>query len=347
MTDYRKFLKEYNGPKIRIMEVCGTHTAAIAHCGIPSLLSPQIELISGPGCPVCVTVTDYIDRLIGLSLTPGTVVATFGDMIRVPGSEKSLQDVRSEGARVRMVYSPSDVLRLAAAEPDMTFVFAAVGFETTTAVYASLLDEIIAGGVRNVKLLTSLKTMPQVIGWVCREQGGIDGFLAPGHVSVITGSDLFEPLAREYGIPFVVSGFEGEQILMSLYALVRLAEKGEGRLVNLYPSAVTAAGNRTAQEKIDRYFEPCDAAWRGMGVIPESGKVLREEYAAYDAGSRGLYSDRSHNPHCLCGKVITGAGKPAECPLFGKICTPQTPEGACMVSAEGSCHSYFVNRRNT
>jgi len=346
MTDYRKYLKEYDGPAVRIMEVCGTHTASIAHNGIVSLLSPKIELISGPGCPVCVTVTEYIDRLIELSLTPGMAVATFGDMIRVTGSQRSLQDARSDGAEFRMVYSPMDTIRLAEAEPDRTFVFAAVGFETTTAAYAAMMDEIVRADIRNVRFLTSLKTMPLVIDWVCREQGGIDGFLAPGHVSVITGSNLFLPLAAANGVPFAVAGFEGEQILIALYALVKMISAGQNRVVNLYPSAVTAEGNRTAQDMINKYFEPCDAAWRGIGVIPGSGMMLRDAYAQYDCGSRDLFSDHSHHPGCRCGKVITGAQKPVECPLFGNICTPQTPQGACMVSAEGSCHSYFVNRRN-
>lgn len=346
MKDYRTFLKEYDGPPIRIMEVCGTHTAAIAHSGIVSLISSRIQLISGPGCPVCVTVTEYIDRLIELSLTPDTVVVTFGDMIRVPGSRQSLQDVRSEGGQVRMVYSPLDMIGLAREAPGKTFVFAAIGFETTTAVYAALMDEIVRERIINVRLLTSLKTMPLVIEWVCSMQGGIDGFLAPGHVSVITGSDLFIPLAEKYHVPFAVAGFEGEQILIALYALVKMILNGEGRVMNLYPSAVTAGGNKTAQRMIETYFEPCDAAWRGMGVIPDSGMMMRDRYLSYDAGSRDLFSDHSHHPACLCSKVITGAQKPQECPLFGTLCTPDKPQGACMVSTEGSCYSYFVNRRN-
>jgi len=346
MIDYRNYLKEYDGPPIRIMEVCGTHTASIAHTGIVSLISSKIQLISGPGCPVCVTVTEYIDRLIDLSLTPDTVVVTFGDMIRVTGSSKSLQDVRSEGGQVRMVYSPMDTLALAKLEPAKTFVFAAIGFETTTAVYAALMDEMIREGLTNIRLLTSLKTMPRCIEWVCSMQGGIDGFLAPGHVSVITGSSLFEPLARDFHVPFAVAGFEAEQILMALFALVKMIEGKESRVMNLYPAAVTRDGNLTAKDMIHTYFESCDAAWRGMGVIAESGMVLRDIYGKYDAGSRNLYCDHSHHPMCRCDKVITGALKPKECPLFGKICTPQAPQGACMVSAEGSCCSYFVNRRN-
>ncbi len=345
MIDYRAYLKEYDGPPIRIMEVCGTHTASIAHSGIVSLLSPKIELISGPGCPVCVTVTEYIDRLLELCLTPDTVVVTFGDMIRVTGSQKCLSDVRSEGGQVRMVYAPLDIIRLAEAEPNKTFVFAAIGFETTTAVYAALMDEMVRSGISNVRLLTSLKTMPLVIEWVCKMQGGIDGFLAPGHVSVITGSDLFVPLAEEFHVPFAVAGFEGEQILIALYALVKMIENGESQVMNLYPSAVTAGGNSAAQKMIDRYFKPCDAAWRGMGIIPGSGMVLKEQYRDYDAGSANLYSDHSHHPGCCCKTVITGAMKPYECPLFGALCTPDAPQGACMVSTEGSCYSYFIGRR--
>ena len=345
MTDYRKFLREYDGRTIRIMEVCGTHTASIAHTGIVSLISPKIELISGPGCPVCVTVTEYIDRLIELSLTPDTVVVTFGDMIRVTGSQKSLQDVRSEGGQVRMVYSPLDITALAEAQPEKTFVFAAIGFETTAAVYAALIDGIMELGIKNIRLLTSLKTMPPVIEWVCSMQGGIDGFLAPGHVSVITGSDLFKPLAEAHGVPFAVAGFEGEEILMALYALVKMISHGESRVMNLYPSVVTSKGNLAAQHMISKYFAACDAAWRGMGIIPHSGLMLREEYSMFDAGSGNLYSDHSHHPKCLCAKVITGALKPPQCPLFGTLCTPDKPQGACMVSAEGSCCSYFVNRR--
>jgi len=328
---------------VRLMEVCGTHTAAISHSGIPGLLSPKIRLISGPGCPVCVTVTSYIDRLTALSREPGCVVVSFGDLLRVRGSEQSLDDAKARGGQVRMVYAPSDLLKLAAAEPGKTFVFAAVGFETTAPVYALVLQEALRRGVRNVKLLTSLKTMPAVIAWVCDHQGRIDGFLAPGHVSVVTGSDLFWPLARRYGIPFVVSGFEPREILLSLYALVRL--RGRGEVKNLYPSVVTAEGNREAQRLVNRFFEPCAAAWRGMGQISGSGLQLRPEYRDFDAGSTGLTEDRGLNPQCRCGSVLIGAMGPGECPLFGKGCTPQAPQGACMVSTEGSCYQYYVNHR--
>lgn len=343
MTDIRTYLKNYDGPELRLMEVCGTHTAQISRCGIARMLSPAIRLISGPGCPVCVTVTSYIDRLVALSLQPDTTVLTFGDLLRVRGSRRSLNDAKAAGGRVRMLYSPLDALRAAAGEKDKRFVFAAVGFETTAPVYAMLLEEAEEAGLENLKVLTSLKTMPPVIDWICKNQGGVDGFLAPGHVSVVTGSRIFEPLSQKYGIPFVVSGFTGEEILASLYALVR--RRGKAGVLNLYPSAVTEGGNAAAQKAVERYFAPCGAAWRGMGVIPGSGLALREEYARFDAGSLGLDDDRSLNPECRCAQVLTGVVSPAECPLFGGACTPRTPQGACMVSQEGSCYNYFIGGR--
>ncbi|WP_444659421.1 hydrogenase formation protein HypD [Caproiciproducens sp. R2] len=343
MTDIQSYLKTYDGPPLRLMEVCGTHTAQISRCGITGILSPAVLMISGPGCPVCVTVTAYIDRLVALSMEPENVVVTFGDMLRVPGGSRSLNDAKAAGGHVQMVYSPLDALKLAADDPARTYIFAAVGFETTAPVYAMLLEEAIANGVSNVKILTSLKTMPPVIDWICKNQGGVDGFLAPGHVSVITGSRIFEPLSEKYGIPFAVAGFEGPQILAAIYALVR--KSGKAGVMNLYPGAVTEEGNRTAQKMVDKYFAPCDAAWRGMGSIPDSGLLLREEYARFDAGSAGLNDDRGANARCRCAQVLTGAVSPNECPLFGSACTPQTPQGACMVSMEGSCYNYFTNMR--
>lgn len=343
MTDIHSFLKHYDGPPLRLMEVCGTHTASISHCGIPDMLSDSIRLISGPGCPVCVTVTSYIDRLIALSLQPGNAVVSFGDMLRVVGSKQCLNDAKAAGGDVRMVYSPSELLRLASEDRSKTYIFAAVGFETTAAVYAMLLRDAEQAGIENIRLLTSIKTMPQVIDWVCANQGGVDGFIAPGHVSVITGSDIYKPLARKFSLPFAVAGFEGEEILAAIYALVKLQGRAEVR--NLYPSVVTVKGNETAQELILHYFEPCAASWRGMGSIPGSGLILRREYARFDAGSAGLDEDQGLRPGCSCAKVLTGALTPPECPMFGKVCTPENPHGACMVSMEGSCYHYFINKR--
>ncbi len=335
-------LKEYDGEEVRIMEVCGTHTAAISENGIPSMLSPKIKLISGPGCPVCVTVTAVIDRLIELSMQENTIVLTFGDLIRVKGTTKSLADAKADGAHVKMVYSPMETLSLAAKEPDKTFVFAAIGFETTTPAYAMVIEKAIEQGIHNLKLLTSLKTMPEVIRWVVKNGGGIDGFIAPGHVAAVTGSDIFKELSKELGIPFAVSGFEGEQLLLTIYSLVSM--KGKSGIKNFYKSVVSEEGNIKAQSIVNKYFEPADSSWRGMGKIPGSGMILKDEYREYDAGSIGLDEDHMP-PGCSCASVLVGKVKPYECPLFGKVCTPDNAHGACMVSTEGSCYNYFVSGR--
>jgi hydrogenase expression/formation protein HypD len=341
IDDIKKYLKDYDGPEVALMEVCGSHTAAIARDGIKAMLSPRIKLIAGPGCPVCVTPSSYIDRLIELAETPDTWVVTFGDMIRIPGSACSLGESRSQGAKVTMVYSPADIIRLAKKHPDIMHVFAAVGFETTAPAYALLMDRLIAEDIENVRLLTALKTMPPVIDWLCANGAEIDGFIAPGHVSVITGSEVFRPLAEKYSMPFAVAGFEGEEILTAIYGLVKSI--GRGEVMNYYPQVVTAEGNQAAKEKLARYFRPYDAVWRGMGAIPGSGIILKDEYAGFDAGSAGLSADNKYNSECMCGTILTGRAEPEDCPLFaGKVCTPQTPQGACMVSFEGSCYQSYI-----
>lgn len=343
IKDITEFLSDYDGEELSFMEVCGTHTAAISENGIPSILSNKIRLISGPGCPVCVTVADYIDRLCELALEDNTCVVTFGDLIRVPGSSSALQETKSKGGQIRMVYSPFEIIDLAEKDTDITYVFAAVGFETTTPIYAVLLEKIIADDIKNIKLLTALKTMPAAIDALCQMGGKIDGFIAPGHVSVITGADVFKPLAEKYALPFAVSGFKGEELLASIYALVKL--KGQGKVLNLYKSAVTSTGNEMAKALVNKYFESCDAVWRGIGKISHSGMALKKEYAIYDAGSRELIHDNVKNKKCRCGEVITGFSSPCDCPLFAKACTPENPQGACMVSNEGSCFHYYINNR--
>lgn len=343
ITDITEFLSNYDGEELSFMEVCGTHTAAISENGIPSILSNKIKLISGPGCPVCVTVADYIDRLCTLALEDNTCVVTFGDLIRVPGSSSALQETKSKGGQIRMVYSPFEIIDLAEKDTDTTYVFAAVGFETTTPIYAVLLEKIIEEDIKNIRLLTALKTMPAAIDTLCQMGGKIDGFIAPGHVSVITGANEFNPLAEKYSLPFIVSGFKGEELLASIYALVKL--KGQGKVLNLYKSAVTDTGNEKAKALVNKYFEPCDAVWRGIGRINNSGMALKKKYAAYDAGSRELIHDNVKNKKCRCGEVITGFSSPCDCPLFAKACTPENPQGACMVSNEGACFHYYINNR--
>lgn len=333
------FLRNYDGPEMNIMEVCGSHTAAIAKNGIQGMLSPKLHLVSGPGCPVCVTPSAYIDRLIELATTEDACIVTFGDLLRVPGSQKSLSMIKGEGARVEMVYSPMDVIKLAKADPNTNFVFAAVGFETTAPVYALLMEGLIKEKLNNVKLLTALKTMPEAIDFLCKNDAPVQGFLAPGHVCVITGSKLFEPVATSYQIPFGVAGFEGEEILLALYAIVKAY--GQGRVMNLYPSVVRENGNEKAQKLINTYFTKADACWRGMGIIEGSGRLLKEEYVNFDAGSKNLNEDVKKNKGCRCDQVLMGKLSPEECPLFGKVCTPLNPQGACMVSTEGCCFSHI------
>ena len=334
----KTYLKEYRGEPMTFMEVCGTHTASISENGIPDMLSPSIRLISGPGCPVCVTVASYVDRLVELALTENTTVVSFGDMIRIKGSERSLGDAQADGGSIKMVYSPFEIIKIAENKPDEQFIFAAVGFETTTPVYAQLLEGISENKIKNIKLLTALKTMPEAIRAV--NDDSITGFIAPGHVSVITGHRLFDSLSKELGKPFVTSGFRGEELLAAIYALTKL--KG-ARSINLYPSSVTYDGNIAAQKKVEKYFVRCKAAWRGLGVIDGSGLRLRDEFSEYDAGSAELVKDSLINSACSCGDVISGRKAPTACPLFGKLCTPDDPQGACMVSMEGSCFHYYVN----
>ena len=336
------FLRNYQGRPLRLMEVCGTHTAALQQTGIRQLLPPPVTMLSGPGCPVCVTPTAYIDKLVEYARTPGYCVLSFGDMLRVPGSRRSLADARAAGGRVEMFYAPEKALERAAQEPQTTFVLAAVGFETTAPVWAQLALEAAARGLKNVRLLTSLKTMPEVMAALCA-RGGIDGFLCPGHVAVITGTRPFAMLAKRYGVTMVVGGFSPELLLRAMCRLVLEAGRRHAGLWNEYPEVVRAAGNKRAQELLAQVLTPGDAAWRGLGVQARSGLYLASAYAALDAGSRGLVEDVVP-PSCQCGKVLQGELTSRECPLFGKACTPEHPIGACMVSREGACAIAFRNR---
>jgi hydrogenase expression/formation protein HypD len=349
LKDYIEYLKAYDGDDVTFMEVCGSHTAAIAKSGITGVISPKIHLVSGPGCPVCVSPSGYVDRLIELALTPNTTVATFGDLLRIPGSKESLNEAKGRGASVEMVYSPMDVIALAKEHPEQTYVFGAVGFETTVPVYTVLLDRVIEEKLNNVKILTALKVMPPALKFLCENGAKIDGFIAPGHVSVITGSKVFESLSKEYHVPIAVTGFSPKELVMGIYGLLRMWEnRGQSEaddtamVGNYYTSVVTDEGNKKALSNIEKYFEPKAAVWRGLGELPNSGLYLREEYKKYDAGSFGLDDDEKINKVCRCSDVLMGKISSKECPLFGKVCTPTNPQGACMVSSEGSCHQKYV-----
>lgn len=342
LEEIKTELNKYDGEEITIMEVCGSHTAAIAKYGIKGLLSPKIHLISGPGCPVCVTPSAYVDKLVDISLNE--TVVTFGDLIRVPGSTESLGMAKAKGAKIQMVYSPMDVLELAKSNPEENYVFAAVGFETTAPVYTLLLDHIVQENINNIKLLTAIKTMPSVVESLINDPNSkIDAFLAPGHVAAITGSDYFLELAKKYAVPFGVAGFEPEELLVAIAGIVKQIKKSPKSVANYYPSIVSKEGNEVAKRQINKYFEPCDAVWRGIGVVRDSGLVLRKEFSRYDAGSKDLVED-NHNSACRCGEVLTGKISSKDCPLFGKVCNPQEPKGACMVSFEGSCYQNFLNK---
>lgn len=348
--DLVDFLKNYDGESIRIMEVCGSHTAAITKSGLKSIISPKIQLISGPGCPVCVTPSAYIDRLIELSKTENTCIVTFGDLMRVPGSKSSLNLEKGNGANVKMVYSPMDIIKMAEDNPDINYVFAAVGFETTIPVYTLLLENLISKDIKNVKLLTALKTMPEAIEYLIQAGAKIDGFIAPGHVSVITGKNAFYGLASTYNIPFGITGFNPSELVIGIYGITKmicekekLKEKNIVPLKNFYTSVVRDEGNDTALNLMKKYLQPYDAVWRGMGEIKGSGLKIKDEYSFFDAGSEGLSEDIKLNKGCSCDKVLTGKITPHECPLFKKVCTPLTPQGACMVSEEGCCFQTFLS----
>ncbi len=335
----REIVEGYEGPPIRIMEVCGTHTHEIFRLGIRSLLPDQVQLISGPGCPVCVTPCGYIDEAIELALKDGVTITTFGDLIRVPGSDMSLAGARAEGANVHMVYSPVDAEKYAEEHPEEEVVFLSVGFETTTPAACTAVKNAADHGVRNFSLLTANKTMPNAYQAL---KGSADAFLYPGHVNAITGTKVCEDLLAE-GVSGVVAGFTARELLTALATILVRFQEGKPFFVNCYPRVVTPEGNVKAQALMEELMEPCDAEWRGLGVIPDSGMVLRPDWAAFDA--RKKYNLRKikgrSNPACRCGEVLQGICTPRDCPLFGTGCTPEHPVGACMVSDEGSCSAYY------
>jgi hydrogenase expression/formation protein HypD len=329
---------------LTFMEVCGTHTMAIARYGLRQLLPQGVRLISGPGCPVCVTAMADLDQVLAIAGLPEVTLVTFGDLIRVPASRGSLAAVRAAGADVRVVYSPADAVRIAADEPHRQVVFAGIGFETTAPTTAAALLEARAAGLTNFSLLSLHKTMPLPLrALLDLGETDISGFLLPGHVSVITGTPCFEFLAAEYGIGGVVAGFEAADVLE---ALLMLARQPEPAIEIQYTRAVRPEGNVVAQRLLEQVFEPCDADWRGLGVIPGSGLALREEFADVDAAQRfPVDAGPSLEPQgCRCGEVLRGVTDPADCALFGARCMPEDPVGACMVSSEGACAARYRYR---
>lgn len=331
------------GRTVRIMEVCGSHTMAIARYGIRGLLPENIDLVSGPGCPVCVTPPGYIDAAATLA-RKGIIIATFGDMLNVPGSETSLAKVRAEGGSVEVCYSPSNAVEIARRNPEKEVVFLAIGFETTIAPVVSIVREACSRYAANISLLTAFKLIPPALDALLSDpELAVDAFLCPAHVSAIIGSNAYIPVVQRFRKTCVIAGFEPLDILMGIDRILELAIAGTPVCENQYDRVVTPDGNAVARRLMYEYLEPCDPYWRGVGVIPQSGLKLKNEYAPYDAELKFGISVQPGVEHkgCLCGNVIKGSHKPDECSFFGKACTPDNPIGPCMVSAEGTCAAYY------
>ncbi|HQR39769.1 MAG TPA: hydrogenase formation protein HypD [Blastocatellia bacterium] len=330
---------------LKLMEVCGGHTHTIFRYGIEDLLPPNIEMIHGPGCPVCVIPLGRVDDAISLALEPGVIFATFGDMIRVPGSKTNLFDAKAAGADVRMVYSPLDALKIAKANPDRRVVFLALGFETTAPSSALTILQAEKDRVENFSVFCNhIMIVPTLKAILDSPDLHLDGFVGPGHVSTVIGTRPYDFVARDYGKPLVVAGFEPLDILQSVYMTVRQIVEGRVEIENQYTRAVWRDGNRLAMEAIAEVFEPREYfEWRGLGSIPHSGLRLRSKYGAFDAERHfSVPGVRIADPKaCQCGEILKGVKKPWECKIFGTTCTPETPIGSCMVSSEGACAAYY------
>ena len=355
-----KYLDEFRNPEIAgrlfdeiraattrpwaIMEVCGGQTHSIIRNGIDQLLPPEIELIHGPGCPVCVTPLEVIDKALAIAAQPGVIFCSFGDMLRVPGSSKDLFTVKSEGGDVRIVYSPLDAVKLAQANPEHEVVFFGIGFETTAPANAMAVFQAKQLGLRNFSMLVSHVLVPPAITAIMESPATrVQAFLAAGHVCSVMGTWQYEPLVARYHVPIVVTGFEPLDVLEGIRRAVLQLERGDAQLDNAYARAVNREGNRPAQAMLADVFQVTDRGWRGIGVIPQSGWRLSERYRAFDAEERFAVADirTQESPLCRSGEVLQGLLKPNQCPAFGNQCTPRTPLGATMVSSEGACAAYY------
>ncbi len=344
-------IQKSNDPSttFKFMEVCGTHTMSIARYGINSILPENIQLVSGPGCPVCVTPVKYVEEALALARMEDVIITSFGDMLKVPGAEDSLYILRSQGHGIRIVYSPADSIKIAEENPDKKIVFLAVGFETTTPTIAGTLAIAEKKEIENFFILAGNKVMPPAMSALAASGDlKLDGFICPPHVSAITGTGIYEFLAEDYSKACVVAGFEPTDILQSVLMLIEQVKNSEAKVENQYSRVVTREGNLKAQSTINEFFTPVDSAWRGIGVIPQSGLTLKKEYAHRDAQIEfGLdVGEVPENPNCICGDVLTGRKIPTDCKLFARACTPAKPQGACMVSSEGSCAAFYKYRIN-
>ena len=332
-----------------LMEVCGTHTVAIARNGIRNLMPEGVRLASGPGCPVCVTSNHDIDTVIALCRVPNVIITTFGDMTRVPGSTSSLLNEQAQGRDVRICYSPLDALKIAQDNPDRQVVFVGVGFETTTPLVAMAIYRAKALGLKNFTVFAAHKNMPGALEAIVNDPSvQLDALILPGHVSTITGIGIYQFLAEKYHIPGVVTGFEAVDVLQGIAMLVRQLHEGRAEIEIAYERGVRAEGNPVAQKIIGDVFDTCTATWRGLGPIPDSGYKLKPEFAQFDAVARFQPQvEPTKDPRgCRCGDVLRSVIAPDQCPLFNKVCTPENPVGPCMVSSEGSCAAYYRYYRN-
>lgn len=339
-----KKIERFNFLKVNLMEVCGTHTMVIFKQGLKGMLPKNVNLLSGPGCPVCVTSQEDIDKAIELAKDRNVIIVTFGDMVRVPGTNSSLEKERGNGADVRIIYSPSEALRIARENPAKKVVFLAIGFETTSPLIAASLLDAQKEKIDNFYIFSSHKLIPPAMEALLEsKEVRIDGFICPGHVSVTIGSNAYKFIAEKHSVPCVIGGFEPLDVLQSIYVLLKQIKEKRAEVEIEYFRAVHPEGNRIAQELISEVFEVTDVRWRGLGIIPKSGLRLKREFYDYDAERefRPKVKKSKENPDCACGEVLRGVKKPTQCKLYRRICTPQEPYGPCMVSSEGTCAAYY------
>jgi len=338
-----KSIEAISKENVSLMEVCGGHTWAIQKFGIPSLLPENINLMSGPGCPVCVTSKQFIDHAIAYSRLDNLIITTFGDLIRVPGSTSSLEKEKSNGADIRIVYSILDALKIADDNPNKKIVFLGIGFETTAPGTARGIKNAYEKNTDNFFVLSSHKIMPPAMGALIDEGVKIDGYIAPGHVSTITGSGIYQNIPQKFNVGCVISGFEPVDILQSIYMLLKQINDKKFDVEIQYKRVVKPEGNKIALQIMNEVFTLKDDWWRGFGVIPESGLGIDNKYSKFDASKMidVEVEDTIEEKGCICGEILKGLKKPYDCKLFGKICTSMNPVGACMVSHEGACNAYF------
>ncbi|MBT3382862.1 MAG: hydrogenase formation protein HypD [Prolixibacteraceae bacterium] len=338
-----KQIWETSKTPVRLMEVCGGHTVAIRKFGIPELLPSTIKLLSGPGCPVCVTGKSFIDKAIKLSKIPETIITTYGDLMRVPGSSSTLENERANGAEIRMVYSPLDSIEIAKEYPSKKIFFPGIGFETTSPATAVTVLQAKKEKLDNFFLLSAHKIMPPAMEMLIDDEVQIDGYICPGHVSTITGSGIYNGIVENFGLGCVITGFEPVDLLQGILMLVKQFESGNPKVEIQYKRAVKAVGNIKALKLLDEVFELKDDWWRGLGNVPKSGLKLKTEFKKFDAELNFQLNlpEPKEEKGCICGEILKGLKLPSDCKMFGKICTPENPVGACMVSTEGSCQAFY------